>query len=62
MVNNNNCCRTFISWHVAAEREGLEGTAPKTVDPLEFVVFRIDELVLESCKKAMSLSGQEWWL
>lgn len=29
--------------------EGPEGTAPKTVDPLEFVVFNTDELVLQAC-------------
>lgn len=33
----------------AAEVEGPEGTtAPKTVDPLEFVVFKTDELVLQT--------------
>lgn len=31
----------------AAEVEGPEGTAPKTVDPLEFVVFNTDEFVLQ---------------
>lgn len=31
----------------ASEIEGPEGTAPKTVDPLEFVVFNTDELVLQ---------------
>lgn len=30
----------------AAEPVGFEGPAPKTVDPLELVVFRTDELVL----------------
>ncbi len=28
------------------EVEGPEGTPPNTVEPLEFVVFRTDELVL----------------
>lgn len=59
MVNSSNCCSTFISWQVAAEGEGLEGTAPKTVEPLEFVVFRTDELVLESWKKAVSVLGKQ---
>ena len=31
---------------VDAEPVGFEGPAPKTVDPLEFVVFKTDELVL----------------
>lgn len=61
MVNKNSCCRTFISWQVAAEGEGLEGTAPNTVDPLEFVVFRTDELVLESWKKG-SVIVRTWMM
>lgn len=31
---------------VADEPVGFEGPPPKTVDPLEFVVFKNDELVL----------------
>ena len=31
---------------VDAEPVGFEGPAPKTVDPLEFVVFKSDEIVL----------------
>lgn len=34
----------------AEEVEGPEGTAPKTVEPLEFVVFKTDELVLHHCR------------
>lgn len=30
------------------EEEGPEGTAPNTVEPLEFVVFKTDELVLQN--------------
>lgn len=31
---------------MAAELEGLEGPAPKTVAPFELLMFRTDELVL----------------
>lgn len=37
---------TWVNWE-ADEVEGPEGTAPKTVAPLEFVVFKIDEAVLQ---------------
>lgn len=42
----------------AAEPVGFEGPAPKTVDPLELVVFRTDELVLhfETQKIMISVS------
>lgn len=33
---------------VAAEVVGPEGTAPNTVEPLVFVVFKTDELVLQT--------------
>lgn len=36
----------WINWE-ADEVEGPEGSAPKTVAPLEFVVFKIDEAVLQ---------------
>ena len=37
----------LLNLAAAAEVVGPEGTAPKTVDPLEFVVFKTDELVLQ---------------
>lgn len=44
----NKFCRLLdLEAATAAEVEGPEGTAPKTVDPLEFVVFKTDELVLQ---------------
>lgn len=38
-----------------AEVEGPEGTAPKTVEPLVFVVFKTDELVLQNPKPKMHI-------
>lgn len=38
----------FAATTAAAEVEGPEGTAPKTVEPLVFVVFKTDELVLQN--------------
>ena len=31
----------------AVDGDGCEGTAPKTFEPFEFVVFKTDELVLQ---------------
>lgn len=38
------------------EVEGPEGAAPNTVEPLEFVVLRIDELVLQMQMQINSIS------
>lgn len=48
-----------------AEVEGPEGSAPKTVEPLVFVVFKTDELVLQNPKcifadKNLTLPKQVW--
>lgn len=39
-------CGNLFKVAAADGVEGAEGTAPKTVEPLEFVVFNTDELVL----------------
>lgn len=48
VMKNKSGIRFLFNLAAADEGgEGPEGTAPKTVDPLELVVFKTEELVLQ---------------
>ena len=50
-------CRCIMQHaKVAPELVGVIGPAPYTLDPIEFVVFNMDELVLQSPKQIESNS------